>query len=131
LQTSCYQVFRLRSFSPVTACTMMPGGSVTSNTSLWRPEMFSCQPTQINNIQSSTFDFQIYPNPTHNSFVAKNISLTETSLLQILNTLGEIVYTQKLIGKSEYNIKPNLPQGIYFAEVSDKEKKTVRKLVIE
>jgi hypothetical protein len=71
--------------------------------------------------------FQIYPNPTTNNFTLKNIPINETSSLQIINTIGEIVYAEKLIGRRELIIHPNLSSGIYFVRVNDR----MQKLVVE
>ena len=72
----------------------------------------------------------IFPNPTVNTFNMKNISSNEISLLQIINPIGKIVYTEKLFGKNEYTIDANLTKGIYFVRISNYDKDVVRKIVI-
>jgi hypothetical protein len=69
----------------------------------------------------------IYPNPTSNTFTIKNISSNEPLSLQIINLVGEIVYTEKLSGKKEYLVDANFAKGIYFVRVKD----ITRKLVVE
>ncbi len=80
---------------------------------------------------SSESSFQLFPNPTTNPFSIKNLSSKKTLLLQIINPIGEIVYTEKLFGKSEYIIDANFTRGIYFVSVKDGERNVVRKLIIE
>jgi hypothetical protein len=81
--------------------------------------------------ENSTNNFSIYPNPTDNTFSIKNISPKEKTLVQIFNPLGEVVYTEKFFGKSEYPIHINLSSGIYFVQVSDERKTVTRKLVVQ
>jgi hypothetical protein len=69
----------------------------------------------------------LFPNPTTNTFTIKYISPHTISSLEIFNPLGEIVYTEKMIGKSEYKVDANFAKGIYFVRVND----VVRKLIVE
>lgn len=75
--------------------------------------------------------FMIYPNPTTNDFTVKNISSNKTSVLQIINIVGEVVYTEKLFGKNECVVHSNLSTGIYFVSVSDERRNAVKKLIVE
>jgi len=77
----------------------------------------------------STQTMEIYPNPSSSSFTVKNIS--KASLLQILNPLGEIVYSERFIGKDEHSIDAHLSPGIYFVEVSNEKTKLIGKLIIK
>ncbi len=83
------------------------------------------------NVQNSML--YIYPNPSTNSFTIKYISsgLLQNFALQILNPLGAIVYSEKLSGKNEYILQPDLAAGIYFVELNNGEKKMIQKLIIE
>ncbi len=72
-------------------------------------------------------EFAIYPNPTIHNFTVKNIPSNETSLLQILNPLGKIVYSKNIFGQNEYVVEESFAKGIYFVRVND----VVMKLVIE
>ena len=73
----------------------------------------------------------IYPNPTNDIFTIKSISSKDKTLVEIMNVVGEIVYSEKLFGKNEYLIDANFTKGIYFVRVSDGEINAVRKLVVE
>jgi uncharacterized repeat protein (TIGR01451 family) len=88
-------------------------------------------PVVVEQLSPVNNQFTIYPNPAINSFTIKNISQDENSLLQILNPLGEIVYSKKLIGKSEYAIHHHFSKGIYFVRLSSPKKRMFQKLIIE
>ncbi|CAN5619127.1 hypothetical protein BH11BAC1_BH11BAC1_30340 [soil metagenome] len=53
------------------------------------------------------------------------------SLLQILNPIGEILYSEEISGKVEQLINPHLPPGFYFVQVSNYKRVMSGKLVIE
>jgi hypothetical protein len=86
--------------------------------------------TSVNELSKANF-LQIYPNPTNNTFTIKNISSNEVSLLQIMNPVGEVAYTEKLFGKKEYVVDANLAKGIYFVRVEDGKSNVTTKLVVE
>jgi hypothetical protein len=73
----------------------------------------------------------IYPNPTTNSFAIENILTNNRLLLRIINSVGEIVYTEMLFGKNEYKVDVNFSPGFYFINIFDGEKSFVRKLIVE
>jgi hypothetical protein len=81
------------------------------------------------NTSEPTFD--IYPNPTNNSFVLKNIFSKGSILIQIRSVLGKIVYSIELSGMNEYLIDANLLNGIYFVCVSVEQRVLVKKLIVE
>lgn len=91
--------------------------------------------TSIQVIEPGDLSFVLYPNPTSSSFTIKNTSTFQSenfiSFLQIVNTLGEIVYEEKLTGNKERVINPGLTAGFYFAQVSNKNGNRVVKLVIQ
>ena len=72
-----------------------------------------------------------YPNPSHNSFVIRNGTTSDKLEMKIINMLGKIVYSEKLVGKKEYLIQPNLSAGVYLLQLDNGEKRKVQKLVIE
>jgi len=92
----------------------------------------ACSPVILTSKEEIAYlAFAIFPNPAHNTFVIKTVSSSETSLLQIINSIGETVHTEKLFGSREYFIDANLARGIYFVRVSDRETNAVRMLVVE
>ena len=76
-------------------------------------------------------DLEIFPNPTSNIFTIENISIKDNILMDIINVFGEIVFSEKLFGKSEYVIDAKLSSGIYFVSVNDGERNIVRTLIVE
>ncbi len=76
-------------------------------------------------------EFSIYPNPTSNSFTIKNYSSSRKSVLQILNVVGEVVYSEILFGEREYLIRAGLSPGIYFVIMTDEGRSKPLKLVIK
>ncbi len=71
--------------------------------------------------------FAIYPNPTTGTFILKNISSKGKSMLEIMNDIGEIVYSEMLYGKNEYVLNTDFGKGIYFVKMNG----VVRKLIVE
>ncbi len=82
---------------------------------------------EVSEIKNSKPEITIYPNPTNSSFAIKNISSNQSSMLQIINPIGEVVYTEILFGKNNCIVNANLLQGIYFVKIND----NVRKLIVE
>jgi uncharacterized delta-60 repeat protein len=65
----------------------------------------------------------IFPNPSTGSF-----TINANGQVDIFNTLGEIIYSEKLTPEPIYL---NQPPGVYFVKVMDAEKVYTKKLVIE
>ena len=70
---------------------------------------------------------EISPNPSSGRFEIKIASVAETSLIQIVNPVGEILFSEKVYGKKELTVDVNLAKGIYFIRVDD----AVKKLIVE
>ena len=75
--------------------------------------------------------FQIFPNPTTGTFTILNIPSNQSSLLQIINSLGEITGSEKLFGRKEWVVHSTLSSGIYLVRMLVGERIIVRKLIIE
>ena len=88
------------------------------------------EPNLINEL--STIDVIIYPNPTKNGDIS--IVLDETfgiDKIEIINTIGEIVYTKEINEFKEKYIFSDLNKGIYVLQLSSKEKRYVSKFIVE
>jgi hypothetical protein len=72
----------------------------------------------------------IFPNPIEKTFTIRNFSKEETFLI-IINVFGNIVYSERLFGKNEYEVDANLANGIYFVRLSNEERNVVRKLIVK
>jgi hypothetical protein len=73
----------------------------------------------------------IYPNPNNGSFQI-NLNKPTLGVLEILNSIGQIVFTKVLTNETNIDISlPNLSQGIYFVSVQAEDFFTTKKLIKE
>lgn len=82
--------------------------------------------TSISEMKSSLI-LEIFPNPSSNTFIVKYNSSYENWLLQVMNPLGEIVYSERMFNNRESKVDVKIPKGIYFVKVNA----VMKKLVIE
>ena len=64
-------------------------------------------------------------------FTLKNISPNVKSSVEIINSIGDVLYRENIFGKDEYVIEAKLPAGIYLVKVYNEEKITVGKLLVK
>ena len=67
--------------------------------------------------QSNNNQFEMYPNPSSNSFSIKSEKFFKT--IEIYNSLGEQLILVTNINTNEYTIETNLENGIYFVKIED------------
>ncbi len=83
----------------------------------------------LNLISSDSKYISIFPNPSTSLF---NIEMIDKSLIEeykLINTLGEIIYSEK-INKNSFNVDLNgKAKGIYFIELNNKGKTIKQKIV--
>lgn len=85
----------------------------------------------INLISNCDFQFSLSPNPT-NETVTVQFSQQANCILEITNTLGQIVYTKAINHKSETINLQSLPSGLYFCSVKTEDGKTAQqKLIVQ
>ena len=71
----------------------------------------------------------LHPNPTNGQFTILGTNLKQA---KIINTLGQCVATAKGEGEQLTVDISNLPAGVYFVSITDKEgRKCVKKVVKE
>ena len=71
----------------------------------------------------------LHPNPTNGQFTILGTNLKQA---KIINTLGQCVATAKDEGEQLTVDISNLPAGVYFVSITDKEgRKCVKKVVKE
>lgn len=73
-------------------------------------------------------EIKIYPNPTERNFVIEwQTPTTETTEIEISNTLGQIIYKQKIIHQTQVQHIDlhNVPKGIYSIKVNTQTKKLI------
>jgi hypothetical protein len=75
----------------------------------------------------SNLKINLYPNPAHKSITISGVN--EKATIEIYNTIGAKVFTQKFIGETKINI--DFPTGIYFAKINTADKSIVKKILIE
>ncbi|REJ81910.1 MAG: T9SS C-terminal target domain-containing protein [Bacteroidetes bacterium] len=74
--------------------------------------------------------FIIYPNPASNNFSIRLKSELKDAKLEIVNVIGEKLYSFNLKNKEE-RFNANLQPGIYFVRVGENEEYFYRKLIIQ
>ncbi len=72
----------------------------------------TCKPLSINNISQQN-EIQVYPNPFTNHIYLS--SKNKNDLCQLINQMGEIIYTGKELEKQDFS---NLPKGIYYLKIN-------------
>ena len=69
--------------------------------------------TGISNNNLSQF-VNVYPNPNDGTFQIKLNSVIVDDVVQIINTLGQIVYEEKISNTNQLTIQSELEQGVYY-----------------
>ncbi len=92
------------------------------------------QVTGLNEISKNT-DFNIYPNPSEGDNINIQLNnIADFSKLQVVNVLGELVYSENLSKKANQLVKLESTifksKGVYFIKVSSTENTTTKKLII-
>jgi len=73
-------------------------------------------------------EFSVYPNPAQNQLkLMLPNQFSESATIQIINSLGQLVYQNQLPSSLEVDIS-NLSNGIYFVKVSDGNQSTTKKV---
>ena len=77
-------------------------------------------------------NLSVYPNPANNIVNIKFDSPQNASnIITLLNVVGKIVYQDIIIGNKTPLSVSNLQDGIYFLQVENEERKTVKKISIK
>ncbi|MBI3512371.1 MAG: T9SS type A sorting domain-containing protein [Bacteroidetes bacterium] len=83
---------------------------------------------------SSSLQMNLFPSPNNGTFTisltGENSSSQELSL-DVIDVMGRVVHSEKLIGKNSYEIKLDVLPGMYFAHVSGTGVKGVKSFVVE
>lgn len=86
-------------------------------------------PTGINNISSTTNLFNLFPNPSNGTFSIA--SDNKVSHIEVVNMLGELVYTSQTGGTVSAIELSNQPNGLYFVHITHEKGKSIEKLVLK
>ena len=98
------------------------------------PKDFDPPPMQCNlgaSDTTSTFQFNIYPNPSGENYI--NLFVNDihiNSVVIIYNTLGQAVYIQS-IEQSKTVLEHNLPMGNYFVQLTSQNGVFTKKLMVK
>ncbi|WP_026450680.1 T9SS type A sorting domain-containing protein [Aequorivita capsosiphonis] len=83
------------------------------------------------NIDKIDFNFTVFPNPNDGNYINLFVKDFYThAAVVIYNTLGQVLYSQE-INKPSTVIKPNLPSGSYFIQLTIQNGKFTKNLLVE
>ncbi|MBI3510257.1 MAG: T9SS type A sorting domain-containing protein [Bacteroidetes bacterium] len=77
----------------------------------------------------SATGLQLYPNPANDKFYLENI--LPGSIIRLIDESGQIIYEEKLSNSKEEIPATQFARGIYFVEINDGAKITMKKLVLQ
>ena len=89
----------------------------------------------LNEVTDNNLQLLVNPNPSSGEFKVDFITQKKSDIVvKLMNSLGELIFTEKAKGASEYNKSFNLqylPKGIYFVKVEMGAVSKTRKLVLQ
>lgn len=77
----------------------------------------------------SAYSFEISPNPNKGKFTIKSNINTPVNI-EVINVLGEVVFTQNNIKANDYKIELNHKAGIYFVRIKDNNNSAITKRIV-
>lgn len=84
------------------------------------------------NIDQSTVNIQISPNPSNGQFTISFNRILKNGTIEIYNSLGKMVYSNHFVNAFSTEINNgNFSSGIYFISVNDNEKYYFEKVIVE
>jgi hypothetical protein len=86
--------------------------------------------TGINQLSLSNL-IQIYPNPNSGNFSIQFKNTIVRDELEILNTVGQVVYSESISNAKSIDVQLDLPKGLYFIRLKDNQPSEFLKLVIQ
>ncbi|WP_020569469.1 glycerophosphodiester phosphodiesterase family protein [Neolewinella persica] len=87
--------------------------------------------TSIDVFEANVADFQIYPNPSTGNFTIQLTGVVhDPFVVEIFNSIGMLVYTNKLDGQDEIFITENMKSGIYIVKITCNGISRIRQLVV-
>jgi len=89
----------------------------------------------LNEFADNNLQLHVNPNPSSGEFKIDFATQKKSDIVvKLMNSLGELIFTEKAKGASEYNKSFNLqylPKGIYFVKVEMGAVSKTRKLVLQ
>lgn len=84
--------------------------------------------TGISSNQTLSSDIKLYPNPSNGLF---NLELNSGAQVLITNTLGQVIFAQKIEGGSyNFNLQDQ-NKGLYFVKITQNNKQETIKIIVE
>ena len=84
--------------------------------------------TETINSTETEFSFSVYPNPSNGIFTI-DINIQENYSIEVISTLGKVVYSKDNISSSTINIS-NLQAGVYMLKIASKGKIKTKSIII-
>lgn len=78
-----------------------------------------------------SIEFSVFPNPTQGNFTIVVTEPDKDYHIRIINQLGQVVYKDEFNHSYSMELKLNVPPGIYFVQLYNKEKQYSQKLIIQ
>jgi hypothetical protein len=116
-----------------TSSTSSPSLDITGTPATSQVYKFTPTVSGIEEFDNTIMGY-IYPNPSSGHVNFKAITNMSNATINIYNTLGELVFEQKnifLTNNKNHEIDLDTTPGIYFVEITNGDKKSVQKLVIQ
>lgn len=92
-------------------------------------------PTYVEDVNNAAIEFGIFPNPNNGTFKVAFKDISGNIEIRIQNINGAVVQSKSAQGTNGLTVVPfdltTLPKGIYFMQVSNNGKQTVRKIVLQ
>jgi hypothetical protein len=89
----------------------------------------------LNNPDFNAENIVVYPNPvTNNQFnIALPSTITGELTVKVINTIGQTVYRTKTEAQNTISVTLNstLTQGLYFVELTNQGKTSIKKIIIQ
>jgi hypothetical protein len=67
-------------------------------------------------------EIKVYPNPNNGEFTVYVSALTDNSVVQIYNGLGQLLISEKLNETSEHLNLRTLPKGLYIVKLKENDR---------
>jgi photosystem II stability/assembly factor-like uncharacterized protein len=98
---------------------------------IWATDL-SMFTTQVNSINEKQAVFNLYPSLNQGAFtIAAGENKSFDPELEVINTNGQVLYTENLQGKLSYDLNFSLPPGMYFAKIKSGKLFEVKRFVVQ
>jgi ankyrin repeat protein len=103
-------------------------GNGCVNTATVEVDAKTCSSAGIDGL-TNTMQVTVYPNPNNGSFSIATTNISENSTLVIYNSIGQLVYTQRL-SKAVETINTNLDNGMYTIKLQNTQGISTQHIII-